>query len=222
MGMALGDKLADWLDGLGLADQLAEAGLPTFTRDDAGTPHWIDPTTDEPMSQGQLEALEAKLRGQGSDPRHGIPLQLVQLARQAQVREQLVATPTHTYESLAAVRGDSVNATRFSVHKARDLHRVLLVTSGADLLIPAFQFDHTGQPRQDLIEVLPPLLAAGMDPWRAWAWLTMPAALLTGLVPADAAADPETADLARHAAVRLAGKVAGDVPSPKPPSVCGH
>ena len=46
-----------------------------------------------------------------------------------------------------------------------------------------------------------------MDPWRAWAWLTEPAALLGGLVPEQAAADPDDADLARHAAVRLAEKV---------------
>ena len=56
--------------------------------------------------------------------------------------------------------------------------------------------------------MLEPLLAARMDPWRAWAWLTQPAGLLGGLVPETAAADPATADLVAHAAVRLAERVA--------------
>ena len=41
-------------------------------------------------------------------------------------------------------------------------------------------------------------------PWRGWGWVTQPAALLGGQVPAEAAADPETAQVAAHAARRLA------------------
>ena len=73
--------------------------------------------------------------------------------------------------------------------------------------MPAFQLTADGEPRPDLAPVLEPLLAARMDPWRAWAWLTQPAALLGGQVPERAAADPETADLAAVAAARLAERV---------------
>ena len=74
-------------------------------------------------------------------------------------------------------------------------------------MLPGFQFTATGDPRPDLAPVLTPLLSAGMEAWNAWAWLSQPAALLGGLVPHEAAADPETADLAQHAAVRLADRV---------------
>ena len=43
-----------------------------------------------------------------------------------------------------------------------------------------------------------------MDPWRAWAWLTQPAALTFGRAPEEAVTDPEMTDLVLHAAVRLA------------------
>ena len=74
--------------------------------------------------------------------------------------------------------------------------------------MPAFQLTEAGEPRPDLLPVLEPLLAARMDPWRAWAWLTQPAALLGGQVPERAAADPAEADVVRRAAVRLAERVA--------------
>jgi hypothetical protein len=60
----------------------------------------------------------------------------------------------------------------------------------------------------DIAPLLEPLLAAGMDPWRAWAWLTQPAALTFGRAPEEAVTDPEMTDLVRHAAVRLAEHVA--------------
>ena len=52
--------------------------------------------------------------------------------------------------------------------------------------------------------VLEPLLAAGTDPWRVWAWLTQPAALLGGAVPERAVTDPQEAELVRRAALSLA------------------
>ena len=52
--------------------------------------------------------------------------------------------------------------------------------------------------------MLEPLLAAGVDPWRAWIWLTTPAALLGGAVPHEAARDPEELPIVQHAAVALA------------------
>ena len=39
-----GDRLATWLEELNLADHLAEAGLPTFTRDADGHAVWSSAT----------------------------------------------------------------------------------------------------------------------------------------------------------------------------------
>ena len=75
---------------------------------------------------------------------------------------------------------------------------------GAETLVPSFQLDAGGQVREELLTVLEPLLAAGIDPWRAWIWLTSPAALLGGAVPHEAARDPEELPLVQRAAVALA------------------
>lgn len=191
-----GERLARWLEDLGLAGHLAEAGLPTFTRDAAGRAVWSDPD--------RLDELDRLLHSVGSEPEHAVPVGLVVIARQARLRTELLATPWFTYDTLAAVRGASVDATRYAVHKAAQGHRLLVVPVEERVVVPAFQLTAAGEPRPDLAPVLEPLLAAGMDPWRAWAWLTQPAALTLGQVPERAAADPETADLVRHAAVRLA------------------
>lgn len=204
----LGDRLATWLEGLDLADHLAAAGLPSFTRDADGRAVWTDPATGDPMTVEQLEALDAMLHSQGDEPAHAIPLQLVQVARQARLRSELAATPTHDYASLAAVRGATLDATRFMIHKTAARHRLLVIGDHRDVIVPAFQLTSDGEPRPDLEPVLMPLLAAGMDPWAAWIWLTQPAALLGGLVPERAAADPDEAELVATAAVRLAERVA--------------
>lgn len=203
-----GQRIAAWLEEIGLADQLDQAGLPTYRRDADGLARWTDPVTSADMSEEQLEALEKLLRSEGSDPEHAVPLQLVQLARKAKVRAALLESPWFTYDTLAAVRGASVNATRFAVHKSAADNRLLVVAHEARTLVPAFQLDPQGEVRPELVDVLAPLLAAGMDPWSAWAWLTQPAALLGGAVPEQAATDPEEAPVVRHAAVRLAERVA--------------
>lgn len=204
-----GDRIADWLDGLGLAEHLGAAGLPTFTRDEQGSAVWTDPSTNEPMTAEQLEALDAMLHSTGDDPAHAVPISLITVARQARLREELLTTPAFDYAGLAAVRGTSVDATRFMIHKTASLHRLLVIGDHRDVLVPAFQLTDDGEPRPDLAPVLQPLLAAGMDPWKAWIWLTQPAALLGGLVPEQAAADPDDAELVATAAVRLAERVAG-------------
>lgn len=203
-----GDRIADWLEGLDLAQHLGAAGLPTFARDAQGVAVWTDPATDEPMTAEQLEALDAMLHSTGDDPAHAVPISLVTVARQARLREELLTTPAFDYEALAGVRGTSVDATRFMIHKTASLHRLLVISNHGHVLVPAFQLTDDGEPRDDLAPVLQPLLAAGMDPWKAWIWLTQPAALLGGLVPERAAADPETADVTATAAVRLAERVA--------------
>jgi hypothetical protein len=199
-----GEQLARWLEGLGLADHLAAAGLPVLDRDAEGRAVWTDPGTRRPMTDEQLAELERLLRQDGSEPEHAVPVSLVQLARRARVREALLASPWHTYETLAGVRGATVEATRFAVHKAASLHRLLVVTAEERTLVPAFQLTDAGEVRPELVPVLEPLLAVRPDPWQAWGWLTQPAALLGGLVPERVAGDPEHADVVRHAAVRLA------------------
>ncbi|WP_193608130.1 hypothetical protein [Nocardioides lijunqiniae] len=204
----LGERLARWLDDLGLTPHLAEAGLPTFVRDDEGLPRWSDPRTGLRLDDDQLTQLDRLLHQEGSEPEHAVPVPLLLIARQARVRQELLDTPWLTYETLGALRGTSVNATRFAVHKAQDAHRLLVVATETGTVVPAFQLTDSGEPRPDLQPVLAPLLAAGMDPWRAWAWLTQPVGLLGGQVPERLAADPDEADLVRHAAVRLAERVA--------------
>jgi hypothetical protein len=194
-----GDRLATWLEGLGLADHLAEAGLPTFTRDVDGRAVWTEPE--------RIDELDRLLRSEGSEPEHAVPVGLVLIARQARLRAALLETPWFTYETLAELRGTSVDATRYAVHKAEQTHRLVVVTVEGRAAVPAFQLTGEGEIRPDIAPLLEPLLAAGMDPWRAWAWLTQPAALTFGRAPEEAVTDPELTDLVLHAAVRLAERV---------------
>ena len=207
----VGERLATWLEGLGLTDHLEAAGLPRLERDPAGRAIWTDPRTGQVLTSAQLDDLDRVLRKQGTEPEHAVPLPLVQIARRVRLRAQLLGTDWFTYASLAERRGATLESTRFAVHKTGGEHRLLVVTTDDGVIVPAFQLDPTGQVRSDLIAVLEPLLAAGMDPWRVWTWLTQPAALLGGLVPEQAAADPEhleNRDMVLNAAIRLAERVA--------------
>ncbi len=216
--LATGERLAAWLEGLGLADQLGAARLPTFERDLAGIARWRDPRTGRAMTPEQLADLDRVLHQDGDDPAHAVPLALVQLRHQARVRASLLAGEWHTYASLGAVRGASENATRFAVHKAAERRALLVVAHDGGVLVPAFQLGDDGELRPELGAVLEPLLAAGMDPWRVWAWLTQPAGLLGGAVPHEAARDPEELPVVRHAAVRLAERAAaGGTPTAQAP-----
>jgi hypothetical protein len=208
---ATGEELATWIESLGLEGHLTEAGLPTFRRDgEGGLARWIDPGTGGDLTAEQLQDVEQLLRSEGTEPEHAVPVSLLVLRRHARLRVELLATPWFDYASLAQVRGTSLEATRFAVHKAASTHRLLVVPVEERSVVPAFQLTAAGELRPDLAPVLEPLLAARMDPWRVWAWLTQPAALLGGLVPEQAAADPEDAGLVLHAAVRLAERVTAD------------
>ncbi|MDN4172002.1 hypothetical protein QWY28_03510 [Nocardioides sp. SOB77] len=203
---ALGEDLATWIESLGLEGHLTEAGLPTFRRE-GGRARWVDPGTGGDLTLAQLQEVEGLLRNEGSEPEHAVPVALVVLRRHAQLRVELLGSPWHDYASLAELRGASLESTRFAVHKAAATHRLLVVPVDERSVVPAFQLTGAGELRPDLAPVLEPLLAARMDPWRVWAWLVRPVALLGGLVPAEAAADPDDADLVLHAAVRLAERV---------------
>lgn len=201
-----GERLAAWLGSLGLLDYLADAGILVLTRDAEGRPVWTDPGTGDRLDEVRLGDLERQLRQQGDDPRHGVPVPLVQAAHLARVRRDLLDSDWYTYESLADLRGTSVDATRFAVTRAAAEHRLLVVETELAMLVPAFQLTDAGDPRPELAPLLEPLLAARTDPWRTWGWLVQPAALLGGEVPARAALDPDLAPSAAHAARRMAAR----------------
>jgi hypothetical protein len=198
-----GERLASWLEELGLSDQLAAAGLPTYDRKD-GVVRWREPGTVEPLAPDRVAELDRQLRAQGDEPGRGVPVELVRLRREAEVRTALLDGGWLDYAAVGRLRGISENAARFALHKAAQRRTVLLVQHEGGTLVPAFQLDETGEVRAELLAVLEPLLAAGTDPWRAWIWLTTPAALLGGAVPHEAARDPEELPVVQHAAVALA------------------
>lgn len=198
-----GDRLAAWLDHLGLTDQLAAAGLPTFDRGPDGVT-WRDPATGDELTNERLAELDTLLRSVGDDPAHAVPVELVRLRREGRARAALLDDGWLDYAGVARLRGVSENAARFALHKAAERRAVLLVPHDGATLVPSFQLDAQGQVRDELLSVLEPLLAARVDPWRAWIWLTSPAALLGGAVPHEAARDTEEQPLVQRAAVALA------------------
>lgn len=201
-----GERLAAWLESLGLHEHLAEAGLPTMVRDCHGRATWRDPGTGQPLSAEQLGQLDTLLHDQGDDPSQGVPVTLVQLRRKAQVRAALSDSAWFTYETLAAKRGATTSATRFAVHKASNAGELLVVPRGEDeeSIIPGFQLDESGQVRSELVPVLQTLAGPTVDAWATWAWLTQPVALLGGQVPADLVRDPAEAQVVVRAAQALA------------------
>lgn len=198
----LARELADWLEGLGLADQLAAAGLPTYARDGDAV-RWTEPATGEPLDDERLVELDRLLRSQGEDPAYAVPLALVRLRRESRVRQELLDGGWLDYAGVAQLRGVSTNAARFAVHKAAERRTLLVVGHEGAVLVPSFQLDEAGEVRTELLTVLEPLLVS-VDPWRAWIWLTTPAALLGGAVPHEAARDPEELPVVQRAAVALA------------------
>jgi hypothetical protein len=200
---ALGAELAAWLERLGLSGQLAAAGLPTYERG-GDVVRWRDPATGEELDAERLAELDRVLRSVGEDPAHGVPVELVRLRRDAEVRQRLLADGWLDYAGVGRLRGTSENAARFALHKAAQRRAVLLVQHEGGTLVPAFQLDDAGEVRDELLAVLETLLAAGVDPWRAWIWLTTPAGLLGGAVPHEAARDHDELPVVQRAAVALA------------------
>lgn len=203
-GDDLAGRLASWLEGLGLADQLAAAGLPSYERGADGVVQWHDASTGEPLGDDRLAELDGMLRSVGDDPAHAVPIALVRLRRESRVRATLLDGGWLDYAGVGRLRGVSENAARFALHKAAERRTVLLVPHEGATLVPSFQLGDAGQVRDELLPVIEPLLAAGVDPWRAWVWLTTPAGLLGGAVPHEAARDPEELPIVQHAAVALA------------------
>jgi hypothetical protein len=141
------------------------------------------------------------------------PAAVAQARAQATVRNKLLATPLYSHKSLAAVRDEKENATRTTVGRWVNARKAFTITVNGRTVIPAFQLTDEGTPREDLAPLLDPLMAAGLNGWQLWSWLVEPTGMLSGLVPADAAADPKTASRAAKAAARLAARVTPQSPA---------
>ncbi len=133
------------------------------------------------------------------------PAPVEQARRLANLKQELLATPVYSYATLAQVRGDTkVSATRTWVSRMRSRHNLFTVNEGGQTLIPAFQLTDDGRPVEELVGLLDLLLAAGVDGWTLWVWLTSTTPLLSGQVPLEVAMeDPERA---RQAASRFAAR----------------
>lgn len=85
--------------------------------------------------------------------------------------------------------------------------RLLAVTTPGGPVYPSFQFTEDGELVPELAEHVRTLQDAGLGPWQTWAWMTTPATLLSGNVPATAlATEPERVS---NAVRRMAQRVRG-------------
>lgn len=123
------------------------------------------------------------------------PATVAQARRLALARDALLATPVFTHETLQELRGDAKeSATRTWLSRARARHLVFTIMHAGRTVIPAFQFDETGEPRPELQPLIVALAENDVDPWSMWTWLTKPTSFLSGQIPADVAASaPERA-----------------------------
>jgi len=132
------------------------------------------------------------------------PASLRQAHRLATRRNALLTTPAFTFETLAELRGEKPGATRTWFSRRRTEHRVFSVPHRGRTVIPAFQLTEDGDLRDDLADVLRPLLAAELDGWAVWSWMTQPTSFLSGGVPevVAASAPARAATAARRFAAR--------------------
>lgn len=92
-----------------------------------------------------------------------------------------------TYKTLAELRGTRESGARSWVNRLRRENLLFTVEVKGRTLIPSVQLSADGQLDELVSEQLvKPLLAAGMEPWTLWSWLTSPTGLLSGEIPADA------------------------------------
>lgn len=111
-------------------------------------------------------------------------------------RNALLAAPSHTYESLRALRADKQESTtRTWVARRRDGHELFTVTYNGRTLIPGFQFDEQGKLRPELQPMLAALDEGGVRDWSLWTWLTQPTSFLSGEIPEQIARTDPTRGL---------------------------
>jgi hypothetical protein len=116
------------------------------------------------------------------------PASLAQAQRLATHRDALLATPVFTHDTLQELRGDARgSSTRAWLARRREGHQVFTVTHKGRTLIPAFQLDERGEPREELQAMLSTLARAGVQGWSLWTWLTSPSSFLSGDIPEQVA-----------------------------------
>lgn len=126
-----------------------------------------------------------------------------QAQRLAAQRDALLATPTYFYDSLTAIRGAKLESSvRTSIARQRERFEVFDVMHEGRTVLPAFQFDEAGKPRQELRPLISALSSAGIEDWTLWTWLTTPSSYLSGDIPEQVAASSPTRALT--AATRFA------------------
>jgi hypothetical protein len=131
------------------------------------------------------------------------PATVEQARRSADLRRDLLATPTFTYDTLAQQRGDArSSSTRTWVSRARSRKELFTVDVDGRTIIPAFQLTDAGKTRPALAPALSQLLDADVGGWSVWTWLTRPTPLLSGGTPTDLA--DEAPERVRRAARRFA------------------
>lgn len=112
-----------------------------------------------------------------------------QLQRSAALRKRLLKeNGAATYASLAGLREDKESSVRTWVSRERRRNELFTVKLKGQTLIPSVQLTETGKLNPLIAELVRPLLQAGLDSWSLWAWLTSPAGLLSGEIPAEVAA----------------------------------
>lgn len=126
--------------------------------------------------------------------------------RLANHRDALLATPVHSYATLAQLREEKPSSTRTWFSRKRARHAVFALSHRGRTVIPAFQLTDSGDVRPDLAPILAPLREAGLDGWTVWTWMTSPSSLLSGQTPESVARTaPERASTAaRRFAIRPA------------------
>ncbi|MCQ9366754.1 hypothetical protein NQ038_09565 [Brevibacterium sp. 50QC2O2] len=139
-----------------------------------------------------------------------IPLIPEATARQAQRlaanREALLLEHDHeTYRSLAQKRQSRESSARTWVARMRERGDLFTLKVAGQTIIPALQLTADGTLEASMTPLVRTLLAAGMNGWSLWAWLTSPSGLLSGGIPAEVVGDNPRRAL--RAATRMAAEL---------------
>ncbi|QIN29385.1 DUF2384 domain-containing protein [Brevibacterium luteolum] len=109
-----------------------------------------------------------------------------QIQRSAGLRQHLMEEEGfETYASLAATRSSQESSVRTWVSRMRKRNELFTVELNGATMIPKVQLTSSGNADPHVVELIRPLLRAGLDGWSLWAWLTQPNGLLSGEVPAE-------------------------------------
>ncbi|MFB9777542.1 hypothetical protein [Brevibacterium otitidis] len=109
-----------------------------------------------------------------------------QVQRSAGLRQHLMDVEGfETYASLAETRNSLESSVRTWVSRKRKRNELFTIELNGATMIPTVQLTNSGDADPRIVELMRPLLDAGLDGWSLWAWLTQPNGLLSGEVPAE-------------------------------------